>query len=154
MFGERRASRWTAAVLSTALLAVPMCAWPSALVAEISPSVPSVTTGPAPRPEAGEAVITGVINPRGQKVRFWIAFGPERPSENHSELSEELVIGTQPQEVEERIGGLSEGTVYHYRLVAVYAHKQKMVFGRERAFRTDCLVEDPRGKIVERACRR
>ncbi len=49
---------------------------------------------------------------------------------------------------------LREGTTYRYRIVVVYAHQTKKVFGAESSFTTKCYFEDPKGEIGVRKCHR
>jgi hypothetical protein len=100
------------------------------------------------------ALLGGMINPNGYRVSYWIAFGRKRPSEHHTNLSEEEFVGHEPLQVEEFADQLPEGTVYRYRLVVLWAHGTKMAYGAERAFRTKCWVENSKGGESVAPCRR
>jgi hypothetical protein len=111
-------------------------------------SAASETVGPQPTAKTEAplsvgprgALLGGMINPNGRRVSYWIAFGRKKPSEHHTRLSEEEFVGHEPLEVEEFADRLPEGTVYHYRLVVLWAHGTRMAYGAERAFRTKCWV--------------
>lgn len=66
-----------------------------------------------------EAVVYGVVYPRGHLTRYWFQWG-RTPRYGHvTEVSEETVgpdFG--PKEVEEGLSGLHPRTTYHFRIVA------------------------------------
>jgi hypothetical protein len=99
-------------------------------------------------------IITGVINPRGRIVHYWIAFGRTKPSEYHTGLSEERVGGNEPTGVEEVVENLREGTTYRYRLVVIYGHGTKKVFGAERSFTTKCYFRNSYAEVGVTPCHR
>ena len=110
---------------------------PAEVLAGLGP-LPYVKTMEAYGAEAGEAVLAGTINPEGDEARYRFEYGltasygkstPEPP-----EVSEEVVGGNVPVEIEEVAEGLEPETTYHYRIVAVNNHGT--VAGRDLLMKT------------------
>ncbi len=135
-----RARKLSAVLVALLVVGVAALAVAGSAASETLRPLPTARTEPPLSVGPRGALLGGMINPNGRRVSYWIAFGRKRPSEHHTNLSEEEFVGHKPQQVEEFAQQLPEGTVYHYRLVVLWAHGTKMAFGGERTFRTKCWV--------------
>jgi hypothetical protein len=81
---------------------------------------PLVATGPARRVAAGEARVTGRLNPLGQRTQFHFEYGPDASYGRRSAAAYGGLLNT-GRTVFVTLTGLEPGRTYHYRLVAVSA---------------------------------
>jgi len=105
-----------------------------ALPAVAAAEAPVVSTGGATGVGQTAATLTGTVNPKGNRTFSFFQFGTSR------------LYGSQTPEVDRGrarrtiktsapVTALSPFTTYHYRIVA--QHGNKLVFGKDRTFKTD-----------------
>ena len=123
---QRRLAQMALSAVTAAAAAVALA--PSALAAS-----PTVTTRTAASIGQTAATLRGTVNPHGAPTTYafqWglnTAYGQSTPNRNAGR-------GTTGRDVSFRLGGLTPGTVYHYRIVATNADGTTV--GVDRAFRT------------------
>jgi hypothetical protein len=82
------------------------------------PPPPTVSTGGVKAVTETSATLTGAVNPQGSATSYFFQYGTTTAYGGHTRRTS-AGSGTRPRSVEAAIGGLSPGTLYHYRLVAV-----------------------------------
>jgi Concanavalin A-like lectin/glucanases superfamily len=111
---------------------------------------PYASTAGVAGAEAGEAVLSAMVNPGGAETHYRFEYGltsaygasaPESP-----EVSEEVIDGNTPVEVEEVIDGLKPDTTYHYRASAF--NSLGTMVGQDREFKTPS-DPTPQEKLTE-----
>ena len=96
---------------------------------------PSVVTEAASGIKAEAATLNGRVNPHGRATEYWFEYGPTTSYGSKIPLSAASVgPGASDIAVEQTVGNLSNGTVYHYRLVAI--NDKGTDIGEDRAFTT------------------
>jgi alpha-tubulin suppressor-like RCC1 family protein len=87
------------------------------------PSSPSAVTGGTSSVTQSAATLEGSVNPNGAAVAAWCRFeyGPSEAYGSSVACPATLSGGSSPEDVSSSLTGLSVGTGYHYRLVAVNA---------------------------------
>ncbi len=79
---------------------------------------PAAVTGSIAKIARRSATLTGVVYPHGAATSFMFQYGPT--SAYGSQTFAGVVTKGKPVLVSQRIGGLSPGTVFHYRIVALH----------------------------------
>ena len=117
-----------------ALAGVAGLAAAAALAPSATAASPTVATRPAAAIGQTAATLRGTVRPHGKPTSFafqWGAtttYGQQTPDRSAGR-------GTGAREVSFRLGGLTPGAVYHYRIVATNADGTTV--GADRTFRTD-----------------
>jgi hypothetical protein len=107
---------------SLAVIPVVIAVLPVVLAAPTPPAAPTVATGAATSVTSGGATLSGRVNPNGQATMYAFQWGPtnqygqERPQPRASAGS-----GTTAIAVTAALSGLSSGTTYHVRIIAISA---------------------------------
>src|SRR5512146_2354281 len=83
-------------------------------------SAPSVVTGAASNVGASSATVAGTVNPNGQATSWYLEYGTST-SYGSKSAEKGAGSGTNVVDVSVTLTGLSLGTTYHYRVVAVNA---------------------------------
>lgn len=96
-----------------------------------SGTAPTAITGAAMAVHNTFATLTGAIAPGGQSTGYFFQYGT---NSSYGKITPVLHTGTAPQNVFAVISGLTAGTVYHYRLVAI--NDSGSSFGADRTFKT------------------
>jgi len=107
--------------------------------------LPAVATGPATAVSIRSATMTGVIDPNDQTTTYMFQYGLSS-SYGAETFSATLPAGGLPISVAQQLEGLSPGTTFHYRLVAL--HNGIATYGSDATFVTLPLR---RRRIVLRA---
>jgi phosphodiesterase/alkaline phosphatase D-like protein len=95
---------------------------------------PDVATGPAGAISTNSAVVTGAINPRGDRTSWTVQYGTST-SYGVETFSGSLPPGNSPVSVSATLRGLAAGTIFHYRFVA--RHSSTIVsYGADQQFMT------------------
>ncbi len=84
---------------------------------------PGATTGPASQITSSGATVSGVINPNGDKTVYDFQYGLTGLYGSQT-FSQTVPAGGSPVTVTSTLAGLSSGTWFHYRLVAVHPDGQ------------------------------
>jgi hypothetical protein len=79
---------------------------------------PYAATGPTTQVSASTATVTAVVNPNHQKTTWYFQYGLS-PSYTSQTVAQTLPAGGSPVTVSQQLQGLSPGTIFHYRIVAV-----------------------------------
>lgn len=93
---------------------------------------PLVESGPAAAVSQGSAMLTGTVDPQGQRTVYSFQIGTD--TDYGVELFGEAGASSQPQPVRVLAGYLQPGTTYHYRIVASNANGT--VYGADESFTT------------------
>jgi hypothetical protein len=109
------------------LVAVPVS------IAAVVPGSPSVTTGSASSIKDTSATVHGTVNPEGQLTRYAFQYGPTS-SYGHETALTSVGAGTSTVSVSVGISGLTLGTTYHYRIIAISTGGTAT--GADEAFKT------------------
>lgn len=117
-------------ISKTAKLAAPLCAaalmagaLPIAGLAAPKTGVPRVFTGTAHYVLGTSAQLTGVVEPNGADTSYYFQWGA---STAYGSVTPTVHLGTGPTtgsskvKVGQEIKGLTQGAIYHYRVVALY----------------------------------
>ena len=80
---------------------------------------PAVATGPATGVTSTLATLTGVVNPNGETTTYEFQFGLT-PAYGMQTTAATLTAGTAPVPVSQTLTGLTPGTVFNYRIVAMH----------------------------------
>ena len=101
------------------------------------PSSPSAVTGGASSVTQTSATLEGSVYPDGAAVASWCRFeyGPTEEYGSSVPCPATLTGGSSPEDVSSPLTGLSVGTSYHYRLVAVNA-AGGISYGADKTFKT------------------
>ena len=83
------------------------------------PPPPAVATGPATDVSATAATVTGVINPNRAATTWEFQYGLTTAYTNQT-IATTLPNGSVPVSVASQLSGLTPGTVFHYRIVALH----------------------------------
>ena len=84
-----------------------------------TPKLPTVTTEAASGVKEKEATLKGSVNPNGNATTYQFEYGPTTSYGTKVPLSPESVgSGTTAVAVSKAVTGLSEGSEYHYRVIA------------------------------------
>jgi hypothetical protein len=80
-----------------------------------------------------DATLSGAVNPRGVEVSYYFEYGP---TEAYGRRTTESAAGSGTASVQEiqSVGGLEEGTTYHFRIVASSSYGTS--YGADRRFST------------------
>ncbi len=143
MAGENVAGKGEGSILSFRTLgSAPAPAQPAAEEEpRVSASAPSATTIGASGIQAGSALVSGSVNPKGGKTDVWFEFGPT-PSLGFS-TDKKTASGTIDISVSEDLSGLAAGTSYYYRVAAENA--KGVARGAVVSFRTGIAAVVPQG---------
>jgi len=95
---------------------------------------PEVRSGAAGAIGPGAANLGGTVDPNGRATGWWIEYGTTSRYGNRTE-TRSAGSGTAPVGVSVRVGGLTAGVTYHFRLVA--ANDIGTTAGSDVSFRTD-----------------
>jgi hypothetical protein len=97
-----------------------------------TPPTPRVATGSATQILTSSAQLNAVVNPNGIATGYFFQYGP---STTYGLQTPTVSVGngTIAAKVGQPISGLTQGIVYHYRVVGLYGAGQ-LVFGRDRIF--------------------
>ncbi len=79
---------------------------------------PYAATGPTTLISANSATVTAVINPNNEKTTWYFQYGLS-PVYSSQTVAQTVPAGSIPVTVSEPLQGLSPGTIFHYRIVAV-----------------------------------
>jgi hypothetical protein len=104
-----------------------------------SPSAitPTATTLPASSITAGSATLNATINPNGGATAYWFQYGITT-GYGSSTLTNTLAAGSNPVSVNSLIGGLLQGTTYHYQIGAT--NSAGTTFGSDANFTTLAVI--------------
>jgi hypothetical protein len=80
---------------------------------------PAVATGPATGVSSTTATVTGVVNPNGADTTYEFEFGLTT-AYGMQTTAATLAAGSTPVSVSQTLTGLTPGTVFHYRIVALH----------------------------------
>ena len=94
---------------------------------------PSVTTGGTSTVRQTSAMLHGTVSPNGSATSYFFQWGTTNAYGGHGPVKS-AGRGTRAVAAQETAGGLTPGTVYHYRLVAV--SRAGASVGADRRFRT------------------
>jgi hypothetical protein len=100
---------------------------PGALAAPATAAAPSASTGAATAVTSTSATLTGQVNPNNEPTTFYFEYGPTNAYGSRTPDQGPSAAVKQNIDVSAPIGGLSPGTTYHFRLVAVNASGTKRV---------------------------
>jgi streptogramin lyase len=114
-------------------------------------SPPAVITDPASGETDTEATLRGRINPEGQGTSYQFEYGTTTAYGSKTPIPVGLAgYGTTFVSVSKSIGGLTKGTIYHYRLTAT--NEGGTTYGEDQTFTSLKLMEYPLpsgGRAVE-----
>jgi hypothetical protein len=79
---------------------------------------PYAATGPTTLLTSSTATVTAVINPNNQKTTWYFQYGLSSAYSSQT-IAQTLPAGSAPVTVSQQLQGLSPGTIFHYRIVAV-----------------------------------
>jgi len=96
--------------------------------------IPRVRTTEAIGVHGSEAVVTGVINPRGQVTHYRFQYGRTKSYGMVTDVSEEVVTGHEERKVADALFYLTPKTTYHFRIIAF--NRRGPVHGQDRTFTT------------------
>lgn len=103
----------------------------------LSISVPSATTGQASNLTSNGVTLNAIVNPKGRATTVYFEWGTTT-SYGYFTPVQTIGNGTTDVSVAAVIGGLSSGTIFHYRIVAYNAGGA--VFGADQTFITPTSV--------------
>lgn len=87
----------------------------------VGPPPPAVATGPATAVSSTAATVTGVINPNRAATTYEFQYGLTTAYTNQT-IATTLPKGSVPVSVASVLSGLTPGTVFHYRIVALHGN--------------------------------
>lgn len=103
-------------------------------------SAPLATTEAAGEVSAAEATLNASVNPRGGATTYQFEYGPTTAyGSKVPATAASAGSGTSAVAVSEKATGLSEGTIYHYRLVAT--NEAGTAFGADKTVTTPTLPD-------------
>jgi hypothetical protein len=96
-------------------------------------SPPVVTTGVASNLTGTGATLNGTVNPEGFETSYYFEYGTTL---EYGTKTASVIVGsgTSPVEVSQAVGGLKEGTKYHFRIVASSSNGERR--GLDQTFTT------------------
>ena len=101
----------------------------------VSPGSPLAITGTASELKTTEATLNAAINPKGVVTTYRFEYGTTTAYGSKAPASPKSVgAGAQLVEASEKLSGLTEGTTYHYRVVA--KNEYGIVQGEDQTFTT------------------
>jgi hypothetical protein len=106
----------------------------------LAPGAPAAATLTASNITAVSATMNASINPNGNATAYWFQYGPTA-SYGSVTATNTLAAGSSPVIVTGLLTGLSQGTIYHYQIVA--ANAVATTLGLDRSF-TTLAVTPPR----------
>lgn len=86
--------------------------------ASAAPVAPSVTTANAVPVSTSADTVLGTVNPNGSDTRYYFQYGTTTAYGSNTP-SQSAGAGASPVQESASINGLTAGTVYHYRIVAI-----------------------------------
>jgi plastocyanin len=97
------------------------------------PAAPLVNTGTASAVSESGATLNGTVNPSGQATSYYFEYGP---TTTYGQKTTEASAGegSSPVAKSATVGGLTAGTLYHFRLVASNGTGESL--GSDRTFTT------------------
>jgi len=129
---------WMLVILAT--LATPALTLPLASAATTRKStkgLPRATTGGAKRLAGSSAELTAVIEPNGIATSYYFQWGPTITYGSQTPTTS-AGNGTAKVKVGQTINNLTQGTLYHFRVVALYTNPKTGIpstfVGRDRSF--------------------
>jgi hypothetical protein len=96
--------------------------------------LPTATTEAATAIGTEAATLNGVVNPQGLTTTYHFEYGPTTSYGSSTPESGSLGNGISNVAVSRAIGGLSQGTTYHFRVVA--KNLEGTTYGSDRTFKT------------------
>ncbi len=99
----------------------------------VAASSPTVSTGATAKVGDTTATLQGTVNPNGNKTAYVFQYGLTS-AYGASTASRSIGHGTKTVQVAVTVGGLTPGTVYHYRVAAL--NRAGGAVGRDRSFTT------------------
>ena len=114
---RRKIVRGAAAVTATASIAAAALVGATASAAPVAPSV--TTNNPVAVSTSAETVL-GTVNPNGSVTHYYFQYGAST-SYGSTTPTHSAGSGASPLSEAESLNGLTAGTLYHYRMVAVSA---------------------------------
>lgn len=109
-------------------------------------TTPAVQTGSATKPSDTTVLLHGVVNPGGSRTTYSFQYGVT-PAYTGTSTPRVAGSGSKSVSVQETLGGLSPGTVYHYRIAAT--NSVGTTFGADRTFTT--TGHPPPGAVTDLA---
>jgi len=106
----------------------------------LAPGAPAAATLTASNITAVSATMNASINPNGNATAYWFQYGPTA-SYGSVTATNKMAAGSSPVIVTGLLTGLSQGTIYHYQIVA--ANAVATTLGLDRSF-TTLAVTPPR----------
>lgn len=91
---------------------------PVALAVAATPPPPTVVTVPATNVSASGATVNGSVNPNGQQTSYAFQWGPTAGYGHETPLTS-AGAGTTGSTVSAVLSGLSPGSTYHFRIIAI-----------------------------------
>jgi hypothetical protein len=86
--------------------------------ASAAPVAPAATTGTAVATSTSSEALLGTVNPNGSGTRYYFQYGTST-AYGATTPANTAGAGASPVQESDALNGLTPGTVYHYRLVAV-----------------------------------
>jgi hypothetical protein len=106
---------------------------------EVAGSAPTATTSAATSVTSGGAQLQGTVNPEGQATTYYFEYGTTEAYGSKMPVSPASAgSGSEDVSVHREVAGLSQNTVYHYRLVAT--SPEGTVKGVDRTFQTETIA--------------
>jgi Fibronectin type III domain len=134
-----RAPRIVLVVGSSCTLAAAITGIP-ALASGASSAPPTVTTSAATAVGGTSATLNGSINPNGQQTVYALQWGPTT-GYGHETPFGSAGAGTTASPVSATVNGLSSGTIYHFRVIAINAAGTSV--GSDQSFTTTGTAPAP-----------
>jgi hypothetical protein len=132
----RRRATGRRAALVGALLAALALALPLSSPATPKLKPPHASTGSALHVGESTVSLNGAVNPHGRETTCYFQYGPTTAYGAQTPTAA-VGSGTATVKVSQAVSGLQQGTVYHYRIVAVNSmNPSETVAGEDRTFTT------------------
>jgi sugar lactone lactonase YvrE len=101
---------------------------------------PTATTSTASNVMAEQATLNATVNPKGAATDYQFEYGTTTAYGSKAPATAKAAgSGSEALQVEETVAGLSEGTTYHYRVVA--ENEAGTTYGEDRSFETPLLPD-------------
>jgi hypothetical protein len=112
----------------------------TAVIAQVNPAPPAVTTGDEESVTTSSAVVNGIVNPNGADTAYHLEYGT---SSNYglSTADQTAGPGTDPVPVKVTASKLTSNTTYHYRLVA--SNAAGVTRGADKTLKTAIVTRSP-----------